>query len=119
MALKETVIPKWKKKGESDLLPIDSAKTIQAASAAASLHIYKHLFIKEKRGAPGELFAKSKRTTNIGSLSTENPNTKSLGGLPEKRGQMASMTERFSRSSSRLALHTRFQFFATWLKKSS
>ena len=53
MALKETVIPKWKKKGESDLLPIDSAKTIQAA---ASLHIYKHLFIKEKRGAPGELF---------------------------------------------------------------
>ena len=58
MALKETMIPKWRKKGESDLLPIDSAKTIQAASAAASLHIYKHLFIKEKRGAAGELFAK-------------------------------------------------------------
>ena len=59
---------------------------------------------------------------NIESLSAENPNTKSLGGLPEKRGQMASMTERFSRSSSRLALYTRsffsrFQFFATWLKK--
>ena len=73
MALKETVIPKWMKKGESDLLPIDSAKTIQAASAAASLHIYKHLFIKEKRGAPGELFAK-KTTLRVYPLRTQTLN---------------------------------------------